>query len=910
MSNTTGIVIKIDAQSSEAAAKLQQFFNGVTGGLDKLTSAASFIEGLGAKIAGVFTLGAMVNFTRGAIDAADAMQKLSDRTGVAVTTLGALKQLGASRDLQFEQINVGLNLFNARLFAAAHQGGPVMQVFRDLGGGLDRLVASGASSDTVLKAVADRFKQLNDPQLLGFASRELFGRGGAEWVNTLKVGGDEITRIAATKGELADTANEAHQFDVTLGLLNAQFKSIWMQVAGQLLPYLKELADWLLKTSKEADVAGSSANILVQIFKGLIIAVDFVVQIFQTFGEIIGNTVAEDVEILANSIAAIIKLAQLWCDSFKAVEDIIMSLLGRLYILGQAMDEALHGHWKDARATAAGAATGLGDDFAAAFQRVAGNAMDAFTTVKDAVTKNFNVVKSIGTLTLDDLSSRWKNFWNRSLDMFDPAKKPNPFTAKPDPGTAPAGGPIISDEAQKLIDKIDKAYAEATKGKIALLNLEEQELKDKVDKEVFDVQKAEEEKTKITEIYSRKRTEIEQKATDERAAIAFSKTEGQRKDIESNPLLTDAQKAQALIPILQTQLKLTDDLVAVNERRVNDPALSDEARISSEKELIKLQQQQVELQRQLQAAQGQDSFTYQLQAGLTKFQNSLGTTAQNMANVFTSVFAGIDSGLQKSLEHFILYGGTLKQLFGGIYQSVAQAFAQSVSKMVADWIMQHIVMAAWSKLFTLQDVATHTAGETAKTASTSEQSLLRILWRNLETIAHNIGVALRTIFHITGETTATSATVTGATTRVAAHAASAGAGAAEAEASIPYVGPILAIAAMAAIFAAVMAMTGKFEAGGRPPLGQLALVGERGPELFIPDVAGAIIPAGPTAAMLQGGGSRAAGGRGAPGGQGGASNISVYGFTDPDKMAEHLQHNDDHEKWVVDVMSRHIHKFR
>ena len=98
-----------------------------------------------------------------------------------------------------------------------------------------------------------------------------------------------------------------------------------------------------------------------------------------------------------------------------------------------------------------------------------------------------------------------------------------------------------------------------------------------------------------------------------------------------------------------------------------------------------------------------------------------------------------------------------------------------------------------------------------------------------------------------------------------------------------------------------------FAEGGRPEPGKLALVGERGPELFIPDMAGTIIPAHQTAAMLQGGGSRAAGGAMAGGNK---SNISVYGFTDPDQMAEHLQRNDDHEKWVVDVMRRNIHKFR
>lgn len=42
-----------------------------------------------------------------------------------------------------------------------------------------------------------------------------------------------------------------------------------------------------------------------------------------------------------------------------------------------------------------------------------------------------------------------------------------------------------------------------------------------------------------------------------------------------------------------------------------------------------------------------------------------------------------------------------------------------------------------------------------------------------------------------------------------------------------------------------------FHAGGRPPVGQLSLVGERGPELFIPDTAGTIIPADQTERMVR-----------------------------------------------------------
>lgn len=50
----------------------------------------------------------------------------------------------------------------------------------------------------------------------------------------------------------------------------------------------------------------------------------------------------------------------------------------------------------------------------------------------------------------------------------------------------------------------------------------------------------------------------------------------------------------------------------------------------------------------------------------------------------------------------------------------------------------------------------------------------------------------------------------------------------------------------------VLGFGGSFASGGSPPVGKVSLVGERGPELFIPNSAGTVVPAGKTASMLGG----------------------------------------------------------
>jgi predicted RNA-binding protein with RPS1 domain len=81
--------------------------------------------------------------------------------------------------------------------------------------------------------------------------------------------------------------------------------------------------------------------------------------------------------------------------------------------------------------------------------------------------------------------------------------------------------------------------------------------------------------------------------------------------------------------------------------------------------------------------------------------------------------------------------------------------------------------------------------------------------------------------------------------QVTADAATAAAGAASSQAGIPIVGPVLAIAAMGAMMSAVLGLLSSIPGkalGGPVTFGQPYVVGEVGPELFIPGSSGNIVP--------------------------------------------------------------------
>lgn len=117
--------------------------------------------------------------------------------------------------------------------------------------------------------------------------------------------------------------------------------------------------------------------------------------------------------------------------------------------------------------------------------------------------------------------------------------------------------------------------------------------------------------------------------------------------------------------------------------------------------------------------------------------------------------------------------------------------------------------------------AAHTVSEGVQTGATATGAGARSGIRLGETLMHGVQVALRTAAHLAGEVLQTGVTIVQSGLRIASAIAESAAslvkaalGAMSAMASIPYVGPILAIAAMAAIIAAGGALLKGHAEGG------------------------------------------------------------------------------------------------
>jgi hypothetical protein len=370
----------------------------------------------------------------------------------------------------------------------------------------------------------------------------------------------------------------------------------------------------------------------------------------------------------------------------------------------------------------------------------------------------------------------------------------------------------------------------------------------------------------------RKEAEDAIRLEDARNAIALAKVQGRRALLDKDPDLSEMEKKSALLAMLREENDLLQRNIELNERRSKDMSLPPEARQSAETNLQGLNQRKAENQLEIRTTVEMGTFEGEFKRMLTRVQNEWSSWAFQAARTFHTVFEQsvniISTGITALIMRTKSWGDALREIGRGLLASLVQ----QMSEMLVRWVLTHTVMAAVRRLFhatetaetaahTTAQVGIHAAGEGAKTGSTFLGSIARGAIRLGETIFHGIQVGIRVAAHIGGEILATAVTIAQVGIRMATmlvetvmwlvKAAIEGMAAV---ASIPCVGPILAIAALGAILAAGFgAISGAFAEGGEPPVGKPALVGEKGPELFVPRTAGTIIPADQTQAWLQAG---------------------------------------------------------
>lgn len=289
------MISEIEIRLRADIARLQQDMDNarrtVGTGLDRINSAVTKTVGLLGGLAVGAGAVSFAKFIKGSIDAADALNDLSDRTGVAIEDLAGLDYAARLSGTSLEGVAGAVNKLSMNI-------GKDTAKFRELGVTAEEPVEA-------LKQLADIFKTIQDPQQRAAFGAAALGKSWAEAAPLLVQGADGIDKLMnrgkQLSGVTADVARDAGLFNDKLDELGFAVQGVGIRLAADLLPLLNELTSDLNATGHAASGAADEFNPLTETLRALVVIGGNVVFTFKAVGTEIGVLVAQGVQL--NSMA-------------------------------------------------------------------------------------------------------------------------------------------------------------------------------------------------------------------------------------------------------------------------------------------------------------------------------------------------------------------------------------------------------------------------------------------------------------------------------------------------------------------------------------------------------------------------------------------------------------------------------
>ncbi|MBK8667806.1 MAG: hypothetical protein IPN21_18450 [Burkholderiales bacterium] len=303
----------------------------VESAMSQMRKAAGLAAGAMAAIGVGMSVSAFTGWIRSAIDAADAMSKLSQKTGVAVKDVAGLQ-------LAYQQSGLGADMFEKTMARLGRSMADGNKAFAAMGVSVKAADGALRPMRDVLGDVADRFASYADGAAKTALAQEVFGKSGADMIPLLNSGSEALAEMDEWAQKLGltlddETATKAEEFNDTLDLLGMGLSGVGRQIAAEMLPTLTSLAGELLQTATDSGALTTAASALSTMLKGLYTVAAGGVQIFANLGRFIGA-----------AAAALVAVTQ---GNFAGAKDIMNQVQADNTAAGQKYLESMKRLWND-----------------------------------------------------------------------------------------------------------------------------------------------------------------------------------------------------------------------------------------------------------------------------------------------------------------------------------------------------------------------------------------------------------------------------------------------------------------------------------------------------------------------------------------------------------------------------------
>ena len=212
-----------------------------------IDGAVSLLKGLGAGVAGALSVGALVNFTRAAIDSIDALNDTADATGSTIEAVSALEAVGLRTGTSIDTVTGSLVKFNSVL-SDSKPGTEAAEILKRLGLSAAELKAQDPSE--ALRRTAVAFAKFADDGNKARAMQELFGKSVKEVAPFLKDLAEQERLVGTTS---AEAAAEAEKFNKSLAVLSTNATLLTRDLAGPLVTSINKTVEAFREGKKQGE---------------------------------------------------------------------------------------------------------------------------------------------------------------------------------------------------------------------------------------------------------------------------------------------------------------------------------------------------------------------------------------------------------------------------------------------------------------------------------------------------------------------------------------------------------------------------------------------------------------------------------------------------------------------------------
>lgn len=225
MASTNEVLIKLVADSAALVAGLNKGQDALT----RFDSGVAKVRGGLVMLAGALGLGSLASMAKSAIDAADGLHDLSQRTGAAVEDLSAMRLVADQNGTSLETVAKAFKKLATNQMEASSGSKEQARMFSALG------ISGNSALESMIK-VADTFAKMPDGIAKTDLVTRLFGKAGEELIPVLNQGSaalrEQIEWAKKHGATGTDAAKRADQFNDSLAKLKFSVGALTMALVG------------------------------------------------------------------------------------------------------------------------------------------------------------------------------------------------------------------------------------------------------------------------------------------------------------------------------------------------------------------------------------------------------------------------------------------------------------------------------------------------------------------------------------------------------------------------------------------------------------------------------------------------------------------------------------------------------